>query len=188
MSQTYTYSQESDFKNGLKQDQLQSEIKSSAITVEIYGITTYGDTVNIIFASSLSPSEITILNGLITAHTPIYLGNKQITSEIKFGEVISTTYTVYLSYQFPGDSIISNITHIRVSGYMSEGTSYTIRLVDYTNNNIIAYGTFSNQTVASNELTNMSNIPANPAIFEVQCKVNDTSTKASITSMSIYYN
>jgi hypothetical protein len=60
----------SDFPLGLREDQLKTEIITSAIVPECQDVSKDGTTIIITFESAISPGEKTILDGIVSAHIP----------------------------------------------------------------------------------------------------------------------
>jgi hypothetical protein len=96
----YTYLKPTDFPGGeVCLDNLENEIKASAVTTVLNGISAINNTVHIVFADALTPQEKTVLDGdisapaggLIAAHNNIPLPPFRDESE---GIYIEETYTL----------------------------------------------------------------------------------------------
>ena len=76
MSTEYTYSIQNDFPNHkVATDRLAQEIRDSAIVTALDYINTAGDDCNIFFKADLSPTDKTILDGIVATHSGIPLPN-----------------------------------------------------------------------------------------------------------------
>ena len=102
MSFDYTYSRNTDFVNLVdppnepQLDVLTRQIEDSGITAVDDGISTEGTDDDIIvkfmFLTELSPAEVTLLNGVVAAHTGVpTTGEMQVTNSL--GESTNTTTT-----------------------------------------------------------------------------------------------
>lgn len=169
---TETYSIIVDFSGGISISQLDDEIRNSAIVTSLNGINKYGDTVDIIFSSTITSGEKTILGGLVSVHTP--------QSNVSF-----TPFTVYptkIKYNLPAfKRVVSNkfygnnynIVSINFFGCMhTNTTSYDVRVVNMNNGTIIASGNFTNTYEAFNDLGTISNVPTIETEIEFHVKVN----------------
>lgn len=183
---SYIYSITTDFPNGIRTDQLQSEINASGISQSSSRIDTDGDVVTIYFPSSLSGGDVTILNATIAAHIPAYPADTHQMLGTFTQTVTDTTYTTVRSFYFPGSQLIT-LLNIYIISYMDSGTSYQVRLYDVTNSNVIASGSFTNTVTATNALTGITNIPSGGAMFDVQCAVTGATT-AHVSAISLYFN
>jgi len=68
---TEVYSKSSDFGNQLAEGQFHAEIEADpGITTTLLYVETVGDTVNVVFQSTISGSEQTALDAVVAAHTP----------------------------------------------------------------------------------------------------------------------
>lgn len=184
---TYSFSISPTFGSEQDISNLQTQINNN-ISTTLTSLIVDSGSLNITFANSLSSGDANTLNNLVSsANQTQQLGNSQLAFSCSQPNVTSTNYVVQMTIIFPGTSYISNITNIQVVSYMNKGTSYTIRLFDALNDNVIASGTFTNTANAINELTNINNLPNTQSIFELQCKV-DTNTSASVKNLTIFYN
>ena len=108
--------------------------------------------------------------------------------------VNSTTATAYeniMELTIPGESI-ANITAIKILGKMTSGAdSYSVRVYDSTNSNIIAEKTgLTNTSNSITDLGTLANLPDDEAIFEIQAKRigGNTQKKIFIHEATISYN
>lgn len=177
MSTTYTKSLSTDFGGSIKLKQLHKEIEDDGTIVpNIIGITMTGDVVDITFDSALSGSEETSLNSLIAAHTPNNSKPKETfyTETAQIDSTRAPNYTKVIRFIYPGSDSCGIIDYVEVLSRMNSGiTSYDIRLVDKTNNTIMAEVIgLTNTTDSANDLGTISNIPTNKAVLEIHIKVN----------------
>lgn len=170
----YTYTISSDFGgdiNNLNMSQLHKAIADDAgITPVFDGISMEGDNVDIIFTTALSGAEQTTLNGLISGHTPVvkptYSRKHDIIPKKSFTK--NTTYDRIVIFEYPGSAYGSAIINIICISHMdSNCTSYDIKILDKTNNLVIAENNFTNTTEAKNILTPVNNIPTDESIIEI---------------------
>ena len=86
----YTYSIQNDFPNHkVATDSLAQQIQQSAIVTALDYISTAGDNCDIWFKAELSAGDITILNGIVAAHTGVPLPNNQPTIQAGGATVVA---------------------------------------------------------------------------------------------------
>lgn len=185
---TYTYSLASDFGGSLKLGQFHDEVNAEGtISPSLTSVTLVGDVVSVTFNSALSGAEETTLDGLVSAHTPTNIGSQTINLAVETDDITDTTYHTVMVFNYLG-SDSQTPTHIKVVSEMDDGgTSYDIRIMDVTNNNAVCTSNFTNTLAQVNDLGTLSNLPTNAAIFEVQIKVNG-STTANVREFVMYYD
>jgi hypothetical protein len=99
-------------------------------------------------------------------------------------EVNSNTYTLILEFEFPGTNEIKYVDSCKILTYINSGT-YSLRLYDLTNSNVIAEKTGNNNTTSLLiDMGTLSNLPTNAALFEVQVK-RDTGTDNPTSSYTL---
>jgi hypothetical protein len=186
---TYTKSLINDFHGQMNQAQLYDEIiKSTIIKINLQGISSYDDIVNIVFESTLSSTEELALNAIIANHIPKTIeGGNSNTFSVNDTSINTTTYKKLISFIFNGTQNMS-LTNIKFIGYLQTGISYDIRVVDTTNNKIIATQNFTNMTESINDIGTLNNLPEKQSKFELQGKVNDISSSVHIESVTLLYN
>lgn len=187
---TYIKSLSTDFSGNLNSGQLVTEIETNTeITPVCLTVFNIGDDVRIKFANFLSAKEQTILNTIISIHTPaLPIGYTVSNISIPEDIIDSTTYITLTSFNFPGKNLWPHITNIKIISLMeSGGTSYDVRVFDITNNNYICSINLSNTDESICDLGALSNIPTGEAIFELHAKINNTSV-AHIKNISIYHD
>lgn len=85
----------------------------------------------------------------------------------------SETYFTIMYFTVPGENV-NKIQSIKIlSKKKGNLTSYSVRIYDATNNNVIVENTFTNNSILINDIGILSNLPTNEAIVEVQAKRND---------------
>jgi len=195
MATTYNYSVTSDFGGNINIKQLGDTIASeSGITINLTGILIDGDNVDIIFDAALSAGEHTTLDGIISSHDSNEIKGKYIFYIItpKKDSIKTSSYTNTVLFKYDGSNNVGTINYIEIIAYMDSGiTSYSARVYDKTNNQVIAEATGLTNTVeAINDLGTISNVPTDQAIFELQMKrVGGSGNKnVYIESISIYHN
>lgn len=189
---TYTKTISIDFSGNLKSNQFHLEIEAEpGITgANLVGIQVTGDTVEIEFDGSLSAGEQTTLNTLISNHSP----NSDVggvISNISVPEhfIDLTNYTTIATFSYPGSNNWPNTSNIKVISIMETGgTSYDIKIMDITNNNQIVTKNLTNVDEEICDLGTLSNLPTDPAIFEVQAKIVGSSTVAHVKNVHVYHD
>lgn len=170
---TVTKSLSSDFGGNLDSGQLVQEIIDNGTFIAvIQNINVNGDVVDIVFDQALDGPETTTLNSLIGIHVPI-ANLKSVNIGLSEVNSIETEYTNIFTYVFPGSDFTRDIQKISIVSRMDSGlTSYSVRVVDFTNAKELAAGTFSNTTDTINNLTiTLANISVNEAIWSIEIKV-----------------
>lgn len=189
---TYSKSVATDFNNSLDESQLHEEIvAASSITATLNGVTRTGDSVDIIFSTSLNASEQSALDSVISSHTPSTIIENGImhTYTPKTEHVNTDEYKKILTIGYMGASNVGEIRSIKCVTYMHENiTSYSVRAYDRTNNQIMAEATFTNTDFEINDMGTISNIPSKNALIEIQVKRNggQKSNKVYIDEVSYF--
>lgn len=174
------------------QIQLHNEIYGS-VGPTLLGIEITGDSVDIRFDSALSGGEETTLNGLLSAHIADNSKPKiQFYSINPKKESIKTnSYSIVSRFKYTGSDIIGTIDYIDIISKKDSGiTSYSVRVVDITNNLVIAEKTgMTNTTEDIQDLGTISNVPTDQAVFELQAKKigGSGNTSVYIDAINIYY-
>ena len=191
MAASYTKSLASDFGNSITPHQLHQEIEDSSITSQILHVTILGDSVDIVFDSSLSAGDQTTLDALVAAHT---VSSQAVYSNIvKFTprspDVKQSSYKREDTLIYEGKSTFKNIVKISAVSYMNEGvTSYTIKVYDKTHNQTVAESTFTNTTEDVVDLTPIQNVPTEKSVLELLVKKTGGNNKkrAYVDSVTMY--
>lgn len=182
---TYNYIS-NDFTNGVNKEKLINEIKKN-IPIN-FNLSVSGDKIKIVFDSSLTSLQISILNAVISNHNsnPDVIGNKIMTLPIS-KKAHALTYFSLLQFEYPG-SKINNLTHIKFVGNLEKGVSFTVRIYNITNHLELVSGTFTNTTENIIDLGSLNNIPYEDVILEVACRVPDNNSSGNIKLVNLYYD
>ncbi len=186
---TETRSLATDFGGILNISQLHTEItEDNSINPTLIGIDLTDDVVDINFDSELAVNEIIKLNVIIASHVPTPPVGKNVSNiSIVNQDIESTTYVTISSFNFPGTDLWTNVTNIKIIGFMEEdGTSYDVKIYDITNGKVICSKNLTNEDEDICDLGTVSNLPTTSSIFEVWCRTNGT-TIAHVKNVNIYY-
>lgn len=126
MATTHTYSKATDFGGNLDTAQLHSEIDLSAIVTIISGINTNGDVVDIVFQSPLSGGDVTLLNGLVTAHVPVAIEGDFVNTNC----YVYSTGVVNLYDETSPFDVPMNVDEILDEGFTHAADSAEIKIAD----------------------------------------------------------
>lgn len=154
------------FPYGLNKSQLQQEILATpAIVARCTKISECSDTVTIWFSASLSGGEVTALNAVISAHAP----NIKYTT---IAAIVTPAVKKYNNTSFARCATLFCPPSVKSFAFIANKdaavTSYSIRIVDITNIEIIGAQTFTTEDVV--EIKNLTNIPASVTTVEIQIK------------------
>lgn len=185
---TYTKSLSIDFSGNLESATLLDAISANGgIAPNILRIDTVGDLVKIVFDGTLSGSEQSTLDSIISSHVPPReRGAKVMNISARKEEVKSSTYQVI------GKFVCSyiDITHASVISSMDRGIdSYSVRLYDATHNAVICEKTFTNTEEELNDMGELSDIAPGEAKLELQAKKNKGKGNLSvyIDGLTLWY-
>lgn len=181
------YSVTSDFGGILPNvGQLHEEIVASSITKNLYGVTTYVDSVEIVFDATLSAQEKTALDVLVAAHVPVYIPETTNSLDIipRKNNFNKSSYKRLSSNVFPGTSYAS----AKCVSYMSDSSSsYSIEIFDKDNHQILLEKTFTNTEESIQDLGVLANLSTDLTQLEISGKVTGGG-KAYLESVIICYN
>lgn len=185
----YTYSHSTDFSGNINLSQLHKDILNSNISSPIEGITMNGDNVIINFTSSLSVTDKTTLDAIVSVHTPIpVLGSNIQNISFNVYDIDRSIYTTIGTIIYPGSKYWQLVTNIKSISFMETGgSSYYMRIYDVTHNNTIAETEMTNTIDKISDLGALNNISDDSAVWEIQCKVVDT-TIVHVKNVHVYYN
>lgn len=172
-----TYSISSDFGGVIPDISiLQNQINNN-ISQDLEGINVEGGNVNIIFNSSLSVSNKNILDDIVNKFEIRHLSLPLISMTI--------TNTSYQRISLISLPIIKYIRP-RIISYMDPAcTSYDVRFLDKSNNNILLDVNLTNTTDASQILSSLSSLPSGDFDLEVLVKKKGGISTSEITVNSI---
>lgn len=176
--------------NSINVGQLQNELQdNNLLQPDIISITRNTTSLSFTFTQELTEDEEIILEGILLTHVP----------KVSLG-IIDKTYTIgnlparnhwtlVNTYFYNGTRNEREIINIIVDSYKSvDITSYSIRIVDLTNANVICTRTFSNDVPNTNLLGIISNLPKTRSILELQYKTTggNSADKINISDMIFY--
>lgn len=172
------YSKEDDFGGNIAEGQLHEEILAeSGITTTLLGISTDEDVVTIIFESTISSDEKTLLNNIIENHTPQspYMPKKYIkvsAPDITNAYTNTDVYFIMMSTMLP-NQISAKITNIYLTSKSTGNlTSYDVRVYNVTEDKTLATKNLTNTDKAINSMGTISNLPTTTSIIEIHAKRN----------------
>jgi hypothetical protein len=174
--------------------QLNEEINSNGnISPKCMGITHRNDDtfVTFDFSSNLSGSEETELENVFASHT--VKSNIEVQQIISFekNKVSTPSFTRVASYSYTyASSLPKNPLKIEVLGYVTTGSTGTIRLYDKTNHNVICEVIMANTTEENIEIPLSGSPllwPTGSVIIEVQAKSEAGKGNLYLNSMTISY-
>jgi hypothetical protein len=87
------------------------------------------------------------------------------------------------NFNFPGATVM----RVEVLSYLVDATSYTIKVTDLTNSNLLGQSTFTNTVTQVNVIEPLTNIPEEPATIEVSITVNGASGSATLDYVCVIY-
>jgi hypothetical protein len=190
MTFEYTKSVTSDFGGNILLEQFHNEIESEAgITTTFTGLTQTADEIVIVFASELSGGELTTLNSLISSHTPDTAPTKIYSYRVYPEErkIKTTDWRLIGSFEYPGTNVKGNIIYIDiVSSIDSASGTFNVEIVG-GGNTLLANGTFSNTSLASNELTLINPFMSTKDIIEISIKCSSKQRTANIQEIIFWY-
>lgn len=188
----YTYSLVNDFGGNLNSSQLHQEIADSiSISQNILRVDTIGDVVKIVFEDALSAGEQTILSSLVSTHVAIVEDeySKLIKLVPRDKKINNTSYSREDTFVYDGTNNIEEIKKITLVSNMDVGVSnYSVKIFDTTNVLPIIEETFTNTVESIIDITNITNLPTEKAIFELLVKKEggNVTKYAHIDSITIY--
>ena len=191
MEYSYTYSITNDTITGFDASKLgdfRNTIFLSLNTIKY--INTYGDDLIIFFTSEITGTDKTDLDTIVNNYIyvePIVQGDKTVRYDINQSNIKGINWVLINTFDFPG-SIINNVTHIKFLGKLINGTSYDVKIFDYTNDTTICTQTFTNTNTEILDMGTISNIPTTDVIFEVHVKCDAEESKCSSETINIFYN
>jgi len=170
---TENYNISTDFSNNFNQTNFHTEIAASSLSSKFQYIERIDSDIVVHFTESLSESEKTILDTLVTNHdsTTNTIYNSLININLNNNKINSTVFERVASFNYEGSLKVGPIQNLLFSSYADSGiTNYTVRIFDKTNNLVIEESNFTNTSEDINELTPINNIPETRATIEVLIK------------------
>ena len=167
--------------------QLDTEIKANvSITTTLNGISKYADIVEIVFISTLSGPEKTVLDGIVAAHVPVYIPStdKKLNISCKTNSN-KASFTRVATEMFLG----STYATAKCISYMSSNSgSYDVQIFDKTNKQVLLAKNLTNNTEDIMDLGVLSNLSISPIQVEISIKRNGANATVYIESVTIVYN
>jgi len=169
-------------------NQLYQEIDDEInILTKPYGGNIDGDSITLGFESSISPSEKSALDNVVSNHVPVFIieTSKQFTILPKKNNYKHTRFVRIATDVFPG----STYAKAKSISYMGSGvTSYDIQIYDKTNKQVLLNTNLTNSTESIQDLGELTNIPSSSSQLEISIRKNGTkSSKMYIENVIIYY-
>ena len=159
--------------HGLNKAQLISEIEEG-ISIQV-GIIISGNIMIILSRTELNSNQKSIIETILKTHQPKpYIGSK-INSVPINKELYDTTYKNFGTFSFSCTKM-TMLTNIRIISQLNSGQSYDIRIYDRTNRKIICEKKLSNTSPVINDLGNISNLPHEQTILNIQGRTENDST------------
>ena len=169
---TEIYSLIINFPGGLESSKLHTEISLSAVTINLIGISTCGDVVEIVFNSALGSSDRNIVSVIIAAHVPAGAVPK-IFTKVAINKTCSAKDWEIVSVFSINDKMMFDTDSISILSKMSGNlTSYDVRFYDFTNDNILTQANFTNAAYALMNTGTVLLTPIHEVIIELHIKVN----------------
>lgn len=188
----YTYSLSVDFPDGLMTNQFHKILAdTNSISVNFLGLNVYDDVVEIIYESALSGGEETTLNSIISAYVPSDGPEKHKSYHVfpTVTSLVSLNWTSVGLFKYGGslkEGLINYVDVIARTG--SSITTYDARIVNTNNGQTLCTVTgLNNTTYQLNDMGNISNIPEEEAIMDIQMRRNGLST-IYIQALVVYAN
>lgn len=183
-----TYSIINDFSNiSPNISQLQEEIINNInITTNVEYINLTGDVMDIFFATNISAPEKIFLDLLVASHVPIFTPSTRNSLNIvpRKNNFNKTNFKRLATNVFPGTSYAS----AKCVSYMNNiSTSYSIRILDKNNHEVLGEATFTNTTESIQDIGVLTNLPSDTTQIEISGKVTGGG-KAYLESVIICYN
>jgi len=183
-----TYSIINDFSNiSPNISQLQEEIINNInITTNVEYINLTGDVMDIFFATNISAPEKIILDLLVASHVPIFTPSTRNSLNIvpRKNNFNKTNFKRLATNVFLGTSYAS----AKCVSYMNNiSTSYSIRILDKNNHEVLGEATFTNTTESIQDIGVLTNLPSDTTQLEISGKVTGGG-KAYLESVIICYN
>jgi hypothetical protein len=156
------------------------------------------DQVSVIFNEELNDSQIDILRISIENYTPPQIVYEVVGSNsinITNTNVNTTEYSIVgvdiwqgINNSIGYITIASNLIEKNVIGNLIGNGDYSVRIYDTINNNVIGEVTnLNNTTISIITIDNLSNIPTNDTLIEIQVKVSRKSDKCVIKACQFIY-
>lgn len=192
-------SMDDDFSGNFKVSQFHDELSANVVTSNISGanfqyIATNANDIEIVFGNSLTVTETTALNGLVSSHIPDNSKPKKNFFPVAptRTNINSTSYQKCVAFKYAGSENIGTLDYVEIIAYKDSSiTSYDVRIYDKSNGNIIAEKTGNTNDVSEIiDLGTISNVPTGASVFECQVRKTGGNNKkyVVIDEIMIYHN
>lgn len=202
--ETYNYTLNSDFVNGINPTCLDRTIRNYELSIVLEAVNVEYETgdVSINFSDSLPPEDKNVLDLIISNHNPVFTceleesANTSVNGGINF--TVSdhanrdyvgtggTTWSTIRSFVFSGTASWVPTQFLIIGSLSKNSTIASARLFDYTNSKELVVVTWENldkQVIVNKTLTNL---PEGISLIELQVKVDNKGTDARTHYMALY--
>lgn len=133
-------------------------------------------TLDVVYNQELTNNQQIILNNIISGYTP----PQQLTKIIKTDSIVlsqntllpSNNYTVIGTYFYTNPSDNSFISSFKMISSVDGNTNYKFKVYDSINDTILCESnTFNNNNLQIINISDISNLPSNDTLLEIQCIV-----------------
>jgi len=196
--QIVTKSLASDFSGNLKVAQFHTEVLANVITGNVVGanfrhINTAEDIVEIVFGNSLTGTETTALNELISTHTPDNSKPRENWFSLfpETRKINSESYVSICTFEYLGSKNVGTIDYIDVISRKHENIdSYDLQVRDVSHDGaLIGSLTSTNDEYSISTIDNFGAIPEESSIFNVSVRKNGgkKSEKIYVEQIIVYH-
>jgi hypothetical protein len=137
-----------------------------------------------IFDRELTGGEEVTLENVLNNHVPEILYSQYFCPYSSDTNIVSAEYKSVVSFNFPIQLGIKKIEV--VANIPGTATSYDLRVLDITHNNILFTGNYTNINSQILVLSSLSNIPLSSSFISVQVKVNGGDKTVLINNISVF--
>ena len=183
-----SYSITNDFGGVIpKVGQLHLEITNETnITPILESVTRTEDTVEITFNVSLSPSEKTILDDIVSNHVPKF--QPDTTGHV---DILVEKNHKKTSYIRVATTILPPVVYAKaksISWVDDNSSSYSVLIYDKTHKKIMLETTLNNTVESVQDLGELTNLSSEASLIEISTRRNGSSAKVYMESISINYS
>lgn len=185
---SYTYDLPTSFSGGLNKKHLILDLQRDLS--KFSNIFIFGDTMKLMFNSSLTSQEENVLSSLVSSHdpSPLIPREKFFSINPHVTQIKNNYYTSVFTFEYPGSFHIGTINYINVIAKSKNSTNdFDIRVMNQTHFQILCEKTNQNNTeYQSIDLGTISNVPEEPTLLEIQIK-SESKKWVYVTQAIIYY-
>ena len=154
-----------------------------------------GNCITVSFSITLDSTQNTLLHNLSSVFVDNSLSKKRFYTVIPKTNIITTeAYTFVARFTYAGTAHVGPLNYIEVVSNMdSGGLSYSIKVIDATDNNntIVVETGLNNTSPQVNNLGQLQNVPEEAAVFEMYAKATNVArnkaTNVYIDDITLYY-